>query len=692
MGTPYLGAPKAAYTFETGNATGSQWKDGAVSLSIKGIMPNILSAYELLPSRKYLSLNNTYYLSHSLEYLSSGTRSDNRLIQKFKDYDSTKKQLKSRPWSNDTMLENADKFHNNLNIINNLNSVDSYYIIGDKIATLGEMRTYSVQRSFNDLRVIQGDGTVPVMSASVGKNLVTSKTYYIQEEHTKLPGNVNVQKQVENILLGNASQLAPNVRKFNETTKTLKLKIESPVDLNVYDNSGNHLGYSATGELEENIPFASFYTDGETKIALLNDGDYNVKLQGTGHGDMIYSLIWSNEQDEEIRTVRFDEIAVTPNTIFTSGTNANGEIELRIDENGDGNIDSTIAPSVDLNATGTQDEIKPTISSAMLGVKGVNEWYGKDAAYKLTGKDDESGVYKVFYSLDDSEFKEYTDPIELPETGIYKFKSFVRDKNRNDSDVLEETIKVDTTNPTNPKMVVEPLKWTNKFVSITLLDAVDEDSGFQKYQYKINDSKDWVDYKEPLIISNEGLHQVYARSLDNVFNESEIVSGEAKVDKTPPSKPKSIKTIIRDYEQLKISWTPSTDNVEVVGYDVYLNSKYVETVTDPEYTFKNLNRNTVYSIKIVARDEAENSSEEATYQEKTALILLDSSANHSIRIKTDGSVWTWGNNAQGQLGDGTKTNKTTAVQVDGLSDAVMVAAGADHSMALKQDGTVWTWG
>ncbi|MGG4404123.1 hypothetical protein ABEW61_28645, partial [Paenibacillus amylolyticus] len=71
---------------------------------------------------------------------------------------------------------------------------------------------------------------------------------------------------------------------------------------------------------------------------------------------------------------------------------------------------------------------------------------------------------------------------------------------------------------------------------------------------------------------------------------------------------------------------------------------------------------------------------------------LATSGNHVVHVKTDGSVWTWGNNAQGQLGDGTKTNKTTAVQVDGLSDAVMVAAGADHSMALKQDGTVWTWG
>ena len=166
------------------------------------------------------------------------------------------------------MITRAQNFHDNLNIINNLNSVDSYYIVGDRIPTLGAMTLYddNIEHSIRDMKSIQGDGTVPVISASVGKNLVASKTYYIKEEHTKLPGNVNVQKQVENILLGNASQLAPNVRKFTEATKTLKLKIESPVDLNVYDNSGNHLGYSATGEFEENIPFASFYTDGETKL------------------------------------------------------------------------------------------------------------------------------------------------------------------------------------------------------------------------------------------------------------------------------------------------------------------------------------------------------------------------------------------------------------------------------------------
>ena len=72
--------------------------------------------------------------------------------------------------------------------------------------------------------------------------------------------------------------------------------------------------------------------------------------------------------------------------------------------------------------------------------------------------------------------------------------------------------------------------------------------------------------------------------------------------------------------------------------------------------------------------------------------------NHSMALKTDGTVWAWGRNARGELGNGTTTQSTVPVQVKGesgigyLSDVVSIAAGADHSIALKSDGTVWAWG
>jgi alpha-tubulin suppressor-like RCC1 family protein len=64
---------------------------------------------------------------------------------------------------------------------------------------------------------------------------------------------------------------------------------------------------------------------------------------------------------------------------------------------------------------------------------------------------------------------------------------------------------------------------------------------------------------------------------------------------------------------------------------------------------------------------------------------------HSLAVKTDGTVWAWGYNGYGQLGDNTTVNKTTPVQV-GLSGVTNVAAGAFHSLAVKTDGTVWAWG
>ena len=69
------------------------------------------------------------------------------------------------------------------------------------------------------------------------------------------------------------------------------------------------------------------------------------------------------------------------------------------------------------------------------------------------------------------------------------------------------------------------------------------------------------------------------------------------------------------------------------------------------------------------------------------------SANqHSLAVKNDGTVWAWGLNGQGQLGDGSTTDSLTPIQVTGLNNIVDVAAGTRHSLALKSDGTVWAWG
>lgn len=71
---------------------------------------------------------------------------------------------------------------------------------------------------------------------------------------------------------------------------------------------------------------------------------------------------------------------------------------------------------------------------------------------------------------------------------------------------------------------------------------------------------------------------------------------------------------------------------------------------------------------------------------------------HTLALQADGTLWAWGNNASGQLGDGTTINRTLPVQIvtgnPGNFDShwVAIAAGGSHSLALQADGTLWVWG
>jgi alpha-tubulin suppressor-like RCC1 family protein len=65
---------------------------------------------------------------------------------------------------------------------------------------------------------------------------------------------------------------------------------------------------------------------------------------------------------------------------------------------------------------------------------------------------------------------------------------------------------------------------------------------------------------------------------------------------------------------------------------------------------------------------------------------------HGLEVRSDGTVWAWGDNRVGQLGDGTTTGRLAPVQVTGLTGVTQVAGGCTHSLALRSDGTVWAWG
>ena len=69
---------------------------------------------------------------------------------------------------------------------------------------------------------------------------------------------------------------------------------------------------------------------------------------------------------------------------------------------------------------------------------------------------------------------------------------------------------------------------------------------------------------------------------------------------------------------------------------------------------------------------------------------ISAGGSHTLALKADGSLWAWGNNSAGQLGDGSSNAGAVPRQVAASFSAV--AAGENHSLALKADGSLWTWG
>ena len=73
-------------------------------------------------------------------------------------------------------------------------------------------------------------------------------------------------------------------------------------------------------------------------------------------------------------------------------------------------------------------------------------------------------------------------------------------------------------------------------------------------------------------------------------------------------------------------------------------------------------------------------------------IASSSTALHNVAIAANGSLWAWGYNGLGQVGNGTTTNQSSPEQIGIATNWQSIACGGDHSVAIKTNGSLWAWG
>ena len=73
-------------------------------------------------------------------------------------------------------------------------------------------------------------------------------------------------------------------------------------------------------------------------------------------------------------------------------------------------------------------------------------------------------------------------------------------------------------------------------------------------------------------------------------------------------------------------------------------------------------------------------------------VAISAGSNHTVAMKENGSLWAWGKNDYGQLGNGAWTNSSIPVQIGTDRNWVAISAGGQHTMALKANGSLWAWG
>ncbi len=439
VGTPNLGAPKAAKALLYGDSMGVDFLGmGLDPEEIKRISQNTPSVYELLPSLEYFSHGQNYFaIAKTLGPLITGYSNLN--------YTETKQYLKDSGLNNN-LIELAETFHtsdyDNYNF--STSGIKVSNIAGCQKASISQILAGKNGRFW--LNYGPGDGTVPLISAS---NIFGATSYFAKNSnHGVMLTEDGTRQLIVNIISGSDLDTGDKITENSSECRFngRQVSVHSPVELHIYDENGNHFGPSSNGNFDVQIPGVEYDILGEDKFAFLPEGqNYTLKLIATGSGtfDFYSSII----EDGQFMTKTFyNDVIITDSSQAVIDLSVDDSMNLDMD--GNGVIDKVITYSSRLDAPQADDLINPSTTVDLDGVEGEPGYYRSDVSVNLTGVDDSSGILNTNYSLDGGiSFTKFDSPLIFPSEGQYKLIYFSTDKAGNDEEWKFVDFVIDKTPP-----------------------------------------------------------------------------------------------------------------------------------------------------------------------------------------------------------------------------------------------------
>ncbi|MFT5280613.1 MAG: pimeloyl-ACP methyl ester carboxylesterase [Flavobacteriaceae bacterium] len=401
VGTPHIGAPKAFKVLMWGDSMG--FRVGPFKLNekrIQEISQNFPSVYQLLPTGKYFEERGGEYVTDTTTVFADGSY----------DYDETRGYLQDQG-RNSLMFDTIEPLHSSIENMD-FGEVQTYTFAGCQSPTLGEFiignnsskALIGDEDSFDyKILYINGDDVVPIESAS---HQEVDEIYYVNEtSHAFMMNDTDVRKGILDILSGGTaseSEFSSRVGACGDISGTV-VSTHSPVNLHIYDSSGGHVGLLEDGTLEEGIEGVHVEMIEDVMYMFIDESvsgslDIQIDAYDTGSYDLYIQKVHNGEYIETRLYNDVELVTSTSVTTFTLDTEDLSSIELSIDDENDGTIDTLIS---EVSVSTSVDVVSP--------VTHLSESGSSEKEITLI-TEDESEILRTWYRLDSGEWQIYEYP------------------------------------------------------------------------------------------------------------------------------------------------------------------------------------------------------------------------------------------------------------------------------------------